>query len=164
MIPYDRESARNYALHWAIHPNPQYLDYTPFGGDCTNFASQVLHAGGCPMNYDQNNGWFYIDGNNKSPSWTGVNFLYQFLVTNRGRGPVVQEVGMDQLEVGDLLQLSFTGGGVFQHTPVITALKHPITPDNIYVTTHTPNKRNYSLTSEYTWIQIRFLHILGSNP
>lgn len=24
------------------------------------------------MNYSKNNGWYYINGNNKSPSWTGV--------------------------------------------------------------------------------------------
>lgn len=163
MIPYDRDRARAYALQWAIRPNPQYLDYTPFGGDCTNFASQTLFAGGCPMNFNPQNGWYYSDGNRKSSSWTGVNFLYHFLITNRGRGPMARQVSIEELEIGDLVQLSFTGGGVFQHTPVITELRSPINLDHIFVCTHTPNKRNYSLTSEYKWVDIRFLHILGGN-
>ena len=38
------------------------------------------------MNYNKNNGWYYINGNKKSPSWTGVEFLFRFLTSNKKEG------------------------------------------------------------------------------
>lgn len=54
------------------------------GGDCTSFASQCIYAGSKVMNYNKNNGWYYNSGNDKSSSWSGVEFLYNFLTTNKG--------------------------------------------------------------------------------
>jgi hypothetical protein len=162
VLEYRREDAHAYALKWALSPNPQFYDYTSLGGDCTNFASQVLWAGGSLMNYDPRSGWYYIDPNRKSPSWTGVNFLYDFLVNNRGRGPFATLVQPGEALVGDLIQLSFRGGGKFDHTLVITGLKPPFNPEHIYVTNHTPNVANAKLTRYYPWREIRFIHILGS--
>ena len=90
-IEYNRQDAVNYANRWALSRNPAYYDYSNIGGDCTNFASQVLYAGTGVMNYNSENGWYYIDANNKSPSWTGVNFFYIFIVNNDGLGPFGEE-------------------------------------------------------------------------
>jgi hypothetical protein len=38
------------------------------------------------MNYMPTYGWYYKSANDKSPSWTGVRFLYDFLVRGKG-GP-----------------------------------------------------------------------------
>lgn len=160
--PYNREQARAYALHWALGRNPQYYDFSKIGGDCTNFASQVLYAGGSVMNYDPVEGWYYLDANRKSPSWTGVNFLYNFLVTNRTRGPFGQPVNWTEIQVGDLIQLSFRGGGFFNHSLVVTTVESPPQLDRIYVSTHTANRRNVKLVPTYNWVEIRFIHILGN--
>lgn len=47
MLPsyYNRNAAVNYARRWALNPNPRYPYYTQ-NGDCTNFVSQALRAGG----------------------------------------------------------------------------------------------------------------------
>lgn len=45
---YDREKAVAYAHKWAYGRNPAYADFSAMGGDCTNFLSQCLHAGGLP--------------------------------------------------------------------------------------------------------------------
>lgn len=161
ILEYRRADAHAYALKWALSRNPRFYDYSALGGDCTNFASQVLWAGGALMNYDLHSGWYYVDANRKSPSWTGVNFLYDFLVNNRGRGPFGVLVKPENLQVGDLIQLSFRGGGKFDHTLVITRLEPPFNPGHIYVTTHTHDMVNAKLTS-YSWSEIRFIHILGS--
>ncbi|MGV9823833.1 amidase domain-containing protein [Nocardia xishanensis] len=42
----NRQTAVKYADDWAIMSNWEYPSYDASGGDCTSFASQVLHAGG----------------------------------------------------------------------------------------------------------------------
>ena len=59
LIPYNRKAALNYALKWALGRNPNFYDYSELGGDCANFASQVLLAGGAVMNYQPVLGWYY---------------------------------------------------------------------------------------------------------
>ena len=46
---YNREAALEYAKEWAFSRNPQFYDFENIGGDCTNFASQVLLAGGASV-------------------------------------------------------------------------------------------------------------------
>jgi hypothetical protein len=43
--------AANYARTWALSRNPEYADYSGqgAGGDCTNFVSQAMYAGGWGM-------------------------------------------------------------------------------------------------------------------
>ena len=69
---YDRAAAVEYALTWAFRRNPAYYDFSEIGGDCTNFASQCVYAGSGVMNYTPDVGWYYINVNNRSPSWTGA--------------------------------------------------------------------------------------------
>ena len=76
---YDRNLAVSYATKWALNRNPKYYNFDKLGGDCTNFVSQCIFAGCNLMNYSKNNPWFYHSLNDRSPSWTGVEFLYKFL-------------------------------------------------------------------------------------
>ena len=79
--PYDRLEAVSYAHRWkptaAIRP---FTIMREIGGDCTNYASQCIYVGTGVMNYTPTFGWYYINSNDKSPSWTGVEFLRDFLV------------------------------------------------------------------------------------
>ena len=159
---YLREEAKAYTERWALGRNPRYFDYSSLGGDCTNFASQVLYAGGALMNYATELGWYYQTPNQKSPSWTGVNFLYQFLTGHSGPGPVAVECNPKELEIADLIQLSFTGDGVFHHTLVIVDLVKNNHPEQIRIATHSPNLLNVKLSEAYSWAAIRHLHILGN--
>lgn len=60
---YDRYAARNYARAYAENPNPEYRDFTNSGGDCTNFVSQALLAGGWTeigkYSYTSSYAWYY---------------------------------------------------------------------------------------------------------
>ena len=49
---YNREAAVAYAKKWALGRNPAYKDYELLGGDCTNYISQSLHAGGIPFDHN----------------------------------------------------------------------------------------------------------------
>ena len=89
---YDRNKVIEYAKKWALSRNPKYYNFDNVGGDCTSFVSQCIFAGANVMNYTKDVGWYYIDGNNKSPSWSGVDFLYKFLINNKSVGPYGKEV------------------------------------------------------------------------
>ncbi len=155
---YDRQKAVEYAHRWAFSRNPDYYDFSYIGGDCTNFASQVLYAGYGEMNYRPVTGWYYNSLNDRSPSWTGVNELYNFLINNRGQGPKAVEVEIEDISPADLVQLDFNGDGRFDHTPVIVDVGDR-TPETVLVAAHT-NDSDFRPLSTYGYQDIRFLHIL----
>ena len=126
------------------------------GGDCTNFASQCIYAGGMPMNYEKIYGWYYIKGNNKSPSWTGVEFLYNFLITNNKIGPRGEEVYLQEIEVGDIIQLNFDGYK-FTHTLVVVQPGRNIY--DVKIACHSYDAFNKSL-AEYIFKKLRCIHII----
>ena len=155
---YDRDAAVLYAHEWAYKRNPDYYDFSDLGGDCTNFASQVLFAGYKEMNYKPVLGWFYKNLNSRTPSWTGVNELYDFLINNQGAGPKAVKTDISNVEPGDLIQLDFDGDGRFDHTPVIVDIGDN-TPQTLLVAAHT-NDSDYRPLSTYNYKNIRFLHII----
>lgn len=118
--PYRRLNAVLYAHRWAYGRDPQFYNYEAIGGDCTNFASQCIYAGTGVMNETPLYGWYYINANNKSPSWTGVEYLYDFLTRPRASlGPVAHATtDLRDAQLGDVIQLRFNGS-TFQHSPVV---------------------------------------------
>lgn len=160
-LPYNRDRAVEYAHKWAYGRNPRYLDFENLGGDCTNFASQCVYNGSRIMNYTPVYGWYYTSSYDRTASWTGVNYLYNFLVKRDGGvGPFAEETDMKDARPGDIVQLSFTGGENFNHSPVIVQIKNPVSYSNILVAAHTDDQDYYPLTG-YEWVKIRFLHIMG---
>jgi hypothetical protein len=160
VFSYDREKAVGYACRWAESRNPAYFDFENFGGDCTNFASQCIFAGSGIMNWTPVTGWYYASSYNRTASWTGVNFLYDFLINNKGPGPFAELVDVSDVMPGDIVQLSFSSKNVFNHSPVIIGTGSPPGFDNILVAAHTDDVCDYPLTG-YDWAFIRFIHILG---
>lgn len=155
---YNRNLAVNYAHTWAFSRNPRYYDFEYLGGDCTNFASQVIFAGCGIMNYTPTFGWFYIDLNNRSPSWAGVNQLYNFLINNTGPGPRGIEIPLSQVEPGDIIQLNFSlDYDSFDHTPVVVDAGNG-TPDTILLAAHTYDSDNRPL-STYNYQYIKAIKI-----
>lgn len=162
LLPYNREKALEYAYTWAMARNPLYFDYSNFGGDCTNFTSQCILAGGGVMNYTRDLGWYYINANDKAPAWTGVPYFFNFVTRKTGGpGPVGREVDLWELEAGDVIQLAFHETGRFSHSLVVVKCGNPPTVDNVLVNTHTYDRKDYPLSS-YFWSRIRFIKILGS--
>ena len=153
-IPYNRDAAVNYARKWALGRNPAYYDFEKIGGDCTNFASQCIYAGAQAMNFTPVYGWYYRSSYDRTASWSGVEYLYEFLINNSGIGPYAHVVPQEGAEPGDLVQLG-TESGHFYHSPVITA----VTPV-ILVAAHTYDALDRPLSS-YVYEAARFLHIEG---
>lgn len=157
--PYRRSKAVAYAKKWAFDRNPAFYDFSDLGGDCTNFASQCLYAGSEVMNFEPENGWYYISLNDRSPSWTGVEFLYQFLVNNTTKAVFAKEVAMEEIEPGDVIQL-LNFDGRYYHTLVVVETGKIPDEDNILVSAHSFNAYKRPLSS-YTKEGARFLHIEG---
>lgn len=152
---YDREAAVRYAKKWAYGRNPAFYDYSRIGGDCTNFASQCIYAGAKVMNYTPTFGWFYKSANDRTPSWTGVEYLYNFLVNNKGAGPYAEDMPLSELEIGDVVQLGKATGD-FYHSPVIVEISR----GQIYVAAHSYDVYGKALSS-YSYDLVRGIHILG---
>ena len=145
---------------WAYGRNPAFYDYEHLGGDCTNFASQCIYAGSGVMNFTPTFGWYYIDPDQKAPAWTGVPYLYNFLVREeKTEGPAARPCELSELRPGDLIQLSFDGE-TFRHTPVVVSVGWPVTPENVLVAAHSYDADNRPL-STYSYQDIRFLKIFG---
>ena len=161
VLRYDREAAVAYAHEWAMGRNPRYYDFEEIGGDCTNFASQVLYAGSNQMNFTPLYGWYYINSYNRTPSWTGVEYLYRFLISNKGAGPFAVEIDITEIMPGDIIQISFANN-VFSHSPVVVSAGIPPSIGSIRIAAHTYDRDNYPLY-EYNWQALRFLHIQGVN-
>ena len=164
IIPYQRSSAVAYAHLWAYGRNPAFYDFEEIGGDCTNFASQCLYAGTHVMNFTPDFGWYYLTPEQRTPSWTGVPFFWDFMTRpERSPGPFGVAVTQNLLLPGDFVQLRFqSSGDVFAHTPVVVEVGNPPTLNNILVAAHSVDADYRPLDTYENVEEIRFLHILGA--
>jgi len=64
--------------------NKQYKNFNPQGGDCANFASQILHEGG---KFKENGTWNYDKGSATGPWVNAGKFTYYMI--NSGRASVI---------------------------------------------------------------------------
>ena len=107
------------------------------------------------MNYTPIFGWYYKSLNDRTPSWTGVEYLYQFLIKNEQEGPFAEEVPLKKLQMGDVIQLGRETND-FYHSCIVVGFRagFPL------VAAHTYNAFNKPLFS-YSFERARFLHISG---
>ena len=153
--PYLRERAVAYARKYAFGQNPIFGNFRGIGGNCTNFVSQSVYAGSCVMNYTPTFGWYYVSLEDRSPSWTGVQFFYNFMVDNKGVGPFGKETSLDEVEIGDVIQLGNNQDG-FYHTLLIVGFEG----EDPLVAAQTDDAYARPL-STYSYDFNRFIKILG---
>ena len=151
---YNRDEAVNYAKTWAYKRNSKYYNFDNIGGDCTSFVSQCLYAGCKTMNYKEHIGWYYNSIKDRAPAWSGVEYLYNFLIKNKNVGPSAIISNRNSVEKGDIIQLKFSDMNQFSHSLFIVDK----TNENIFVATHTDDTF-YRALSSYVYENIRFLHI-----
>lgn len=161
---YDRDRALQYAREWALSRNPLFFDFTGRGGNCTNFVSQCMLAGGCVMDPTETFGWYYKDANDRSPSWSGVDELYDFLTGSRDfppvatrRGPFGAAVSRERAELADVIQLANRSGS-FYHSLFISGFRD----GDILVCAQSDDALDRPLSS-YNYATARFIHVIGYN-
>jgi hypothetical protein len=153
--PYKRENAVEYARKYAFGQNKYFASFEGIGGNCTNFVSQCIYAGGCQMNYTPTFGWYYISLDQRAPAWTGVEYFYNFMTTNEGVGPFGREAVADECEIGDVILLANNEDGYY-HTLIIVGFDG----EEILIAAQTNDAYMRPLSS-YSYDYLRYIKILG---
>lgn len=105
---YDYKKAVAYAEQYAMNYNPAYNNYNSVGGDCANFVSQCLYAGGLPMT----DGWMY----QKTVSWTYASSLYSYLAENCGTA--ITNPAASNIRAGDPVFYYSSSQGRYSHAAI----------------------------------------------
>lgn len=153
---YDRKKAVEYARKWALGKNSEFGYFGGIGGDCTNYISQCLLAGGGVMNYNYIKGWYFKNMNDRSPSWTSVAYLQDFLLRKNDEiGPFARVVTLQEIEIGDIIQLR-QNTTHFNHSVIVSN----IVDGDIFVCAHSNDVLDRPLKS-YNAFAIMPIHIQG---
>ncbi|MFF3497841.1 amidase domain-containing protein [Streptomyces sp. NPDC003247] len=140
----DYQAMAAYAKQYWSSYNTAYPDFNGAGagGDCTNFVSQALKAGGWKhvpgYVYDYTK-WFG-NADIQSDSFVGVN-EWSWFAQNSKRTTSLANVY--QLDVGDVLQVDFDKDGSKDHTMIVTSRSQGVP----YVTYHSTNTYSRSVAS-----------------
>lgn len=159
IIPYDVTAALQYSEEFALKRNPKFFDFTNYGGNCTNFISQCVYAGAKVMNYKKTFGWYYISSYDRAPAWTSVQYFYNFMTTNKTRGPFAIPVPMENLVIGDIIQLK-NPNNVYYHNLMVAVINGEPTPENILINANDFDALHRPLDT-YNYTGYRCLHIQG---
>lgn len=166
---YDRQAALEYAGQWIGERNPDWPAYDIYGGNCNNFASQVLLAGGIPMDTVGSAQWKWFSETpnsgggawGRSASWAGVNEFYQYAQENEGYG-LICDLSSSYFDgqPGDLLQ--FGALGDWKHTVVIAEVVRDEEGNFVDYLIHSNTAdRKYYPASAYPYTDHRLIRILG---
>lgn len=68
--------------------------------------------------------------NDRAPAWTGVEYLYNFLLGNKAEGPFAEEAPFNRLEIGDIVQL---GTAAVVYLQFRTDTRHTHTRGAVYL-------------------------------
>ena len=168
---YDRTKSLNYAKKYVTNRNSKWSNFSEYGGNCQNFASQVVYNGGVPMDLQGDAIWkFYGETLNetknksgRSPSWTGVTQFYDYAKSNKGYG-LCSEVDINPFyaEAGDIGQVGYNNN--YRHTVVIigNVKDNNGKTTDLLINSNSLNLENYPL-SGYVYPDKRIIKILGWN-
>lgn len=141
--PYNYSAMVNYANVYWDNYNPNYKTFNEVGGDCTNFVSQIMKAGGWADEYgfyrDDNNWWY----NSMNQTWTWINVTYwnAFASIRSHRTRILS--GPTSMLPADVLQADFSNNGSKDHTMFVSY--HSGTQP--YLTYHSSDTYRRSLSS-----------------
>jgi hypothetical protein len=168
---YNRAAAVAYARRYASERNEGWPSYDRYGGNCMNFISQAMFAGGVPMDHAAPAQWkWYGDtpnGSNaaagRSPAWSGVNEFLAYVKENSGFGMVAHaDAPYYSGEPGDIIHLGVDGD--WRHTVMITRVMKDSAgqPVDYLVASNTANLRDFP-ASAYYYTQQMLIKIYGWN-
>ncbi|OEU43704.1 hypothetical protein BGV40_02725 [Methanosarcina sp. Ant1] len=182
---YDRSKAVKYAYTWGKSHNPDYHFFSS-SGDCANFVSQCLYAGGWTMigkekDYQSSDAWYYHSWGptrwwkGYSRTWSVANELGIFLDRHPERAdsrkyipnPIPKNDNWAlNYEVGDVVIIDEIGGGKeegkLDHAMIISKIE----PNEIYLAAHTNPQTEKKIseimnTEGYSNDKFVYWHILG---
>jgi hypothetical protein len=178
---YSGAAAAAYADTYWQNYNPAWPSFANSGGDCTNFVSQALYAGGIAMRtspqYSGNAAWYMLKAKHRwsyALPWVNAQdnsiFLLQHLpgVTQVASyyGIAPGQMAADNAAQGDIVLYDFNNDGVYDHEAIVTASDGTINGATNWdlVDAHTNNRHHaYWTLAQYnaSWATTRIvvLHI-----
>jgi len=121
-LAYSATKAVAYARKWWNGHNPAFPNNDNHGGDCANFGSQCVNAGGLQMTSHTSSGW-YATKNGCSPNWENANRLYTYIKGHRGTqiaSTTQRPKYWSAAKVGDFIFFDLDTNGSVDHTTLVT--------------------------------------------
>ncbi|MBR6736324.1 MAG: amidase domain-containing protein [Oscillospiraceae bacterium] len=169
---YDREAAVDYSYEWVdeleVVRDPYWME---FDGNCQNYASQCLYAGGISEDWSGYTQWKCFGGEvnllnkpyGRSATWAGVDQFYQYCVYNQENGPAtLPDANLYTAEPGDILQ--YAAFDTWVHTVVVSDLLYDDNGDvsDMLINSNTTERIDFP-ASAYAYSTMRLIRILGDN-
>jgi hypothetical protein len=141
---YNYTAMAAYAEQYWDNYNPDYRTFQDTGGDCTNFISQAMRAGGWPDAspgfYRDDNYWWY-NWLNQTWTWINVQYWYTFAAIRSHRTYILSTP--ESMLIADVLQADFSNNGSKDHTMIVSYRSSGVN----YLTYHTTDTLRRSLSS-----------------
>ena len=163
--PYDRQAAREYMLAYVGRRNPGFMAYDDYGGNCMNFGSQVLLAGGIPMDTDggYETGWYWFSQHSATLPWVNVGWFLDYAAAEREHGlAAVVNAPYFSGETGDIITMGVDEPA--NHTTVILDVIRDENglPIDYLLCSNTADLRNFP-ASAYYYTNRQLTKIIGWN-
>lgn len=149
---YSPTKAKDYAHKWAFSYNSAYNNYSSNGGDCTNFVSQCLEAGGLaqkkpssiPSGTMNTTSYWYSVKPKVSTPWIRVTDFHSYWAPKVPDGNYAGDTTVSNNgNIGDVVQFRHAGTLTRWHTMIITKKDS----NQVYLTGHTTNRKDYPISS-----------------
>lgn len=156
---YKFADAVKYAKKYYEDYNSEYPNWKSYGGDCANFISQCLYAGGKSMKgtpgttsaADNKSNWFSkgksCNTKNVSATWRSANAFREYWSKKASSSKKFKSVGADSYKYGfsgDAISLLNKNGRAY-HTLIIVG--YDVINKDFVVATHTSNTKTAKLSS-----------------
>lgn len=155
-IKYDRSAAANYVATYYHTRNDAYYDFSEEGGNCQNFASQALVAGGMKMDEVGDCQWYYSNHLDYVAPWVHVSSFNEYCDENESGGLVCDlNSNVYYAEPGDLIQVGISS---VSHTTIVSQ----IVDGHLLLSSNSIDMKDFPLEA-YTYPVRKLIKILGSN-
>ncbi|MBC6309032.1 amidase domain-containing protein [Listeria sp. FSL L7-1582] len=148
---YNRTAAANYALKYALSHNKSYKSYGGSGGDCTNFVSQAIYAGGMrgtSTGYPLYKTWSSTltqTGRSDSAAWINANEFRLYWQIKKSNVTVYSSRAdlSKKANVGDVINYANKKTGRSWHNCIVTDKSG----NTLYISQHSGDRKNNNWNS-----------------
>ena len=152
---YNASNAVSYANTYWSNYNPNYSNYNSIGGDCANFVSQCLVAGGMQMT----DGWYWYSYDDRSASWSACASMYNYF-KNSGY-EIIENPSDSQVIEGNPVLYYSSSKGRWSHAAICTG--HD-SSGNALVSAHNSDRHNVNWKLGTNWSKRCTIIINGNGP
>lgn len=168
---YNRIDAVNYSYQFCNSRNPKWFNYDTTGGNCQNYVSQCLYAGGIDMDCYGEDQWKQYGFENdveidlsqkptgRTASWIQVLYFNSYARNNTGFGLVAEELdNCYYAEPGDVIQVGYKDSKNMEHSTIVSK----VIDQHILVNSNSLDMKDFPIEA-YTYPYRVLIKIIGSN-